>query len=52
MLAPLGAGGRDVAGTDPPVPEPGYVTVEEGSTTRSYCPEKYGTAPPSEQDPG
>ncbi|TCC15476.1 hypothetical protein [Kribbella sindirgiensis] len=60
-VAALGAGGiAYAAGSDPAVPEQGYVTVEEGATTPSPskdCPEKNGsgagegTPQPSEQNP-
>lgn len=52
-VAALGAGGiAYAAGNDPAVPEQGYVTVEDGATTPSPdCPEKNGTAQPSEQNP-
>jgi hypothetical protein len=56
-VAALGAGGiAYAAGSDPAVPEQGYVTVEDGATTPSPspsrdCPEKNGggAAQPSEQ---
>ncbi|HET6987472.1 MAG TPA: hypothetical protein VFI00_12695 [Kribbella sp.] len=47
VVAALGAGGVAYAATGDPVPQPGYVTVEDDATTPSPspshdCPEKSG----------